>query len=162
MTKKRRAPTTLLFRFHALPIRRAAKDACRRDPVIPSGFEPETHSLEGCCSIQLSYGTISSSRAQSRTPVRNSAEAPNGRTTPPFCGGRSGERGDKGNEKIKNRNPNDEIIRFYGPDAPPGPPGRTRGRTNSADFGRTACGLGNFVYLCRLSIPKRVGRYSIT
>ena len=25
--------------------------------VIPSGFEPETHSLEGCCSIQLSYGT---------------------------------------------------------------------------------------------------------
>ena len=26
--------------------------------VIPSGFEPETHSLEGCCSIQLSYGTI--------------------------------------------------------------------------------------------------------
>ncbi len=27
-------------------------------PVIPSGFEPETHSLEGCCSIQLSYGTI--------------------------------------------------------------------------------------------------------
>lgn len=83
MTKNRRAPTTLLFRFHALPIRRAAKDACRRDPVIPSGFEPETHSLEGCCSIQLSYGTISSSRAQSRTPVRNSAEAPNGRTTPP-------------------------------------------------------------------------------
>lgn len=81
---------------------------------------------------------------------------------PPFCGGRSGERGDKGNEKIKNRNPNDEIIRFYGPDSPPGPPGRTRGRTNSADFGRTACGLGNFVYLCRLSIPKRVGRYSIT
>ena len=25
--------------------------------MIPSGFEPETHSLEGCCSIQLSYGT---------------------------------------------------------------------------------------------------------
>ena len=25
--------------------------------VIPSGFEPDTHSLEGCCSIQLSYGT---------------------------------------------------------------------------------------------------------
>ncbi len=28
--------------------------------VIPSGFEPETHSLEGCCSIQLSYGTSKS------------------------------------------------------------------------------------------------------
>ena len=27
--------------------------------VIPLGFEPKTHSLEGCCSIQLSYGTIS-------------------------------------------------------------------------------------------------------
>ncbi len=26
--------------------------------VIRSGFEPETHSLEGCCSIQLSYQTI--------------------------------------------------------------------------------------------------------
>ena len=26
-------------------------------PVIPAGFEPATHSLEGCCSIQLSYET---------------------------------------------------------------------------------------------------------
>ena len=25
--------------------------------VIRSGFEPETHSLEGCCSIPLSYRT---------------------------------------------------------------------------------------------------------
>ncbi len=24
--------------------------------VCPGGFEPPTHSLEGCCSIQLSYG----------------------------------------------------------------------------------------------------------
>ena len=29
------------------------------DPeVIRLGFEPKTHSLEGCCSIQLSYQTI--------------------------------------------------------------------------------------------------------
>ena len=27
-------------------------------PVIPVRFERTTHSLEGCCSIQLSYGTI--------------------------------------------------------------------------------------------------------
>ena len=27
--------------------------------VIPKGFEPLTHRLEICCSIQLSYGTIS-------------------------------------------------------------------------------------------------------
>ena len=27
--------------------------------VIPLGLEPKTHSLEGCCSIQLSYGTKS-------------------------------------------------------------------------------------------------------
>ena len=26
--------------------------------VIPPGLEPGTYSLEGCCSIQLSYGTI--------------------------------------------------------------------------------------------------------
>ncbi len=26
--------------------------------VIRGGFEPPTHSLEGCCSIQLSYRTI--------------------------------------------------------------------------------------------------------
>ena len=26
--------------------------------VIRLGFEPKTHSLEGCCSIQLSYQTI--------------------------------------------------------------------------------------------------------
>ena len=26
--------------------------------VIGLGFEPRTHSLEGCCSIQLSYSTI--------------------------------------------------------------------------------------------------------
>ena len=25
--------------------------------VIEQGFEPWTHSLEGCCSIQLSYST---------------------------------------------------------------------------------------------------------
>ena len=25
--------------------------------VTPIGFEPMAHSLEGCCSIQLSYGT---------------------------------------------------------------------------------------------------------
>ena len=28
------------------------------ESVIPAGFEPTTHSLEGCCSIQLSYGTL--------------------------------------------------------------------------------------------------------
>ena len=26
--------------------------------VVPAGFEPMTHRLEICCSIQLSYGTI--------------------------------------------------------------------------------------------------------
>jgi hypothetical protein len=26
--------------------------------VRPAGFEPATHSLEGCCSIHLSYGRL--------------------------------------------------------------------------------------------------------
>ena len=30
--------------------------------VIPLGLEPKTHSLEGCCSIQLSYGTIKTAK----------------------------------------------------------------------------------------------------
>ena len=35
--------------------------------VIRSGFEPETHSLEGCCSIQLSYQTLVGMRLQEET-----------------------------------------------------------------------------------------------
>ncbi len=38
--------------------------------VIRLGFEPKTHSLEGCCSIQLSYQTISFEIA-CRLPLRS-------------------------------------------------------------------------------------------
>ena len=38
-------------------MKKAAPEGCFLH-VIPLGFEPKTHSLEGCCSIQLSYGTI--------------------------------------------------------------------------------------------------------
>ena len=31
--------------------------------VIRAGFEPTTHSLEGCCSIQLSYRTKTSGKS---------------------------------------------------------------------------------------------------
>ncbi len=34
--------------------------------VIRLGFEPKTHSLEGCCSIQLSYQTICFAAAKIR------------------------------------------------------------------------------------------------
>ena len=43
----------LLFSLKKRPVIRQAF-AC----VIRLGFEPKTHSLEGCCSIQLSYQTI--------------------------------------------------------------------------------------------------------
>ncbi len=33
-------------------------DKCFVSNVIRLGFEPRTHSLEGCCSIQLSYPTL--------------------------------------------------------------------------------------------------------
>ena len=32
--------------------------------VIAAGFEPATDSLEGCCSIQLSYATIFAAKLQ--------------------------------------------------------------------------------------------------
>ena len=32
---------------------------CAVDVACPEGIEPPTHSLEGCCSIQLSYGQMS-------------------------------------------------------------------------------------------------------
>ena len=37
--------------------------------VIRLGFEPKTHSLEGCCSIQLSYRTRSHSDGLARLVV---------------------------------------------------------------------------------------------
>ncbi len=42
--------------------------------VIPARFERATHSLEGCCSIQLSYGTLSF--AEFRTKVVKKIEIP--------------------------------------------------------------------------------------
>ena len=37
---------------------------CLTFRVIPARFERATHSLEGCCSIQLSYGTDTSLRKE--------------------------------------------------------------------------------------------------
>jgi hypothetical protein len=34
--------------------------------VCPEGIEPPTHSLEGCCSIQLSYGQRSREKRYGR------------------------------------------------------------------------------------------------
>ena len=40
--------------------------------VIRLGFEPKTHSLEGCCSIQLSYRTRPACRGEAT--LRNDSE----------------------------------------------------------------------------------------
>lgn len=57
---------SVFFEDNSLEIESGRKRADRRKNVtvsdflglvIPGGFEPPTHSLEGCCSIQLSYRT---------------------------------------------------------------------------------------------------------
>ncbi len=40
------------------PPNKIKKPPKRAALVIRPGFEPGTHSLEGCCSIQLSYQTV--------------------------------------------------------------------------------------------------------
>ena len=51
---------SILVRCQRAGRRDSATDDSQKDfrRVIRSGFEPETHSLEGCCSIQLSYQTV--------------------------------------------------------------------------------------------------------
>ena len=45
--------------FYYAPKRESLTQRARLfEDVIRLGFEPKTHSLEGCCSIQLSYQTI--------------------------------------------------------------------------------------------------------
>jgi hypothetical protein len=39
-------------------IRRSQSTAVAQRVACPEGIEPPTHSLEGCCSIQLSYGQL--------------------------------------------------------------------------------------------------------
>jgi hypothetical protein len=39
--------------------------------VIAAGFEPATRSLEGCCSIQLSYATIFRAAKIEKYPLLN-------------------------------------------------------------------------------------------
>ena len=38
------------------PARHPHRGGIRNSSTRPAGLEPATHSLEGCCSIQLSYG----------------------------------------------------------------------------------------------------------
>ena len=50
---------------------------CITKIVIRSGFEPETHSLEGCCSIQLSYQTDHKKTAEKRKTQISAAKVLN-------------------------------------------------------------------------------------
>ena len=44
--------------FKKKTVSRVPGSGLRHYLVIRLGFEPKTHSLEGCCSIQLSYRTV--------------------------------------------------------------------------------------------------------
>lgn len=55
--KKQKAVNQTIYSFLFL-------DEC--GDVIRTGFEPTTDSLEGCCSIQLSYRTIFKMRCKDR------------------------------------------------------------------------------------------------
>src|SRR5947207_15593065 len=47
-----RAPCILIPR----EVVQRSGETFQKELVSPAGFEPATHSLEGCCSVQLSYG----------------------------------------------------------------------------------------------------------
>ena len=51
-------------------------------PVIPARFERATHSLEGCCSIQLSYGTVRPYRMQYVLRHKSNINTPTFQTHP--------------------------------------------------------------------------------
>ena len=50
------------------------KPICQRALVRPTGFEPVTHSLEGCCSIQLSYERMLGTAGRTRTGTNPSVQ----------------------------------------------------------------------------------------
>ena len=46
------------YGFASVLMKKKKSSISRRLPVNRLGFEPKTYSLEGCCSIQLSYRSI--------------------------------------------------------------------------------------------------------
>lgn len=58
-------------------LRNLAEFFVARGLATPGGIEPPTNSLEGCCSIQLSYGATARDRIISRqikaSRIRNAA-----------------------------------------------------------------------------------------
>jgi hypothetical protein len=58
--------------------------------ACPEGIEPPTHSLEGCCSIQLSYGQSRRVVATRRSKRNSKKETPN--KNAPQTGGLQGEK----------------------------------------------------------------------
>ena len=128
--------------------------------VIPARFERATRSLEGCCSIQLSYGTIGKTapcgddlRRKDRNFFHNSPRLNEKYRFPQGCNGLQPHGNPVRARPCTATSP--PFFRQF----PPRPAMHRIRQKNSLShrfFGELFCRAEYFVYICRLKSPKWV------